>query len=340
VSAVLKMPRQPRVRFPCRLLVVALCAAIFAFCVPAHAANVSCLKPFDYPAPRPAETVVEARWPSGFRPSPRDCQIAHLQGRIEEGDYERVRSLVRANQRTLVQVYLHSPGGSVAEALRIGSLLRKYLIRVNAPFNLNGMRAMVFASAPNRTLCSGEDCICASSCALIWFGAPLRFGAVGIHRPFLTDPKYRQLAPADAATYYRSILDAMRAYGDEMEIPRPIMDKMLATGSGEIVYVSTHDERDLERAPSFGEWVDASCGRVSDAEWEMRRALGETGKRSTADRVGGDDASGHRHEGTNARAMRLQFAHEGRRRSRAPLEELSQSKDQTPRGCSRKYNCI
>jgi hypothetical protein len=46
----------------------------------------------------------------------------------------------------------------------------------------------------------------------------------------------------------------MIAYLDEMEIPRPMIDAMFATGSAEIQWV---DYYKVERPPSLSEWEDA-----------------------------------------------------------------------------------
>jgi hypothetical protein len=102
---------------------------------------------------------------------------------------------------------------------------------------------------------------------------------VGLHRPTSADPKYRQLAPEAASAYYRKILAAMVTYGDAVEMPKPISDKMLATGSGEIAWVNTSEEHDLERAPSSGEWADASCGRMTQAEDQLLSRLLEKNAR-------------------------------------------------------------
>jgi hypothetical protein len=67
----------------------------------------------------------------------------------------------------------------------------------------------------------------------------------------------------------------MKVYGDAMEIPRPIMDKMLGTSSGELEMVSTTETPDLGRSPSFGEWADTKCGRITQAENEAIRSLTE-----------------------------------------------------------------
>lgn len=71
----------------------------------------------------------------------------------------------------------------------------------------------------------------------------------------------RALGPAVGANAYRGVLDSIRHYLDEMEVPRPMIEAMVATGSAEIKWVDAGD--DLKRPPSLAEWEDATCGNFS-----------------------------------------------------------------------------
>jgi hypothetical protein len=67
-------------------------------------------------------------------------------------------------------------------------------------------------------------------------------------------------------------LGEVAAYLDEMDVPKPIIDSMVATSSGDILWVNDFDDR-LEKPPSVAEWVDASCG--SDANLYTDELTGE-----------------------------------------------------------------
>jgi hypothetical protein len=123
------------------------------------------------------------------------------------------------------------------------------------------------------TICNGTpDCICASACALIWFGAVIREGRVGLHRPRFTDPAFSALPPDVASGTYRKALQDISQYLEEMEAPRPLIDAMVATASSEIHWVDDVDatkspmDRRLRHPPSWREWVDASCGAFTTEE--------------------------------------------------------------------------
>jgi hypothetical protein len=198
------------------------------------------------------------------------CVSALLRGKIEKGDFGKVRDFYKANHKALTTFYLISEGGNVAEAIQIGQLFRKYLIKAQSALNADGFTWLLL---PPNGICKGAECACVSSCALIWFGAPVRFGTVGVHRPHTDDAVFKGLPATEAGKVYRHILDTMIRYAGEMEMPRAIIDTMVGTGSGELSWVDTRKDKDLGRAPSFAEWADATCGRFSHLEGDQRFAL-------------------------------------------------------------------
>jgi len=224
------------------------------------------------------ETFYSQRWPSGVRPTSSTCAGGLLSGPIEEGDYEKVRSLYRQNHPFLGSFTLASPGGNVEEALKIGQLFRKYLIIAFAPVRITSADGRERFALPGEPECDSGKCICASACALIWFGAVDHWGTVGLHRPHTDDPSFKALDPPAAAEAYRRMLDSVRQYLDEMEVPKPMIEAMVATGSADIRWVTIAS--DLSRPPSLAEWEDATCGTFSDKERALLSQLRE--KRSNA----------------------------------------------------------
>jgi hypothetical protein len=176
---------------------------------PLRAAEVECVRHYDgKPIP---EEFAQKLWPSGFRPVAGMCKYGYLHGTIAKGDYEKVRALLRLNQQMLNVFYLASPGGDVNEAILIGRLFREYLITAWAPQDFSG--SFLLATSPT-ILCRGTECVCASACALIWFGAVDRSGVVGLHRPRIGDPTFKTLASRRSgqglqasARWYRSLYE-------------------------------------------------------------------------------------------------------------------------------------
>jgi hypothetical protein len=220
-----------------RLAIALIAAAIAA--TPTHSAEIGCATVWSLhglPKGATVQTVEEMhqrRFPSGRRPVlGTSCFTGVLRGTIVKGDDEKLVRFYRANHPFLASFLLISPGGNVDAAINIGRLFRKYLIE---------------------------------ACALIWFGAVEREGEVGLHRPSTQDPAFKALSPAEASTMYRRILGSITGYLDEMEVPRPMVDAMVGTGSSEIRWVDS-DTDGLRRPPSIAEWEDASCGSFTSEE--------------------------------------------------------------------------
>ncbi len=215
----------------------------------------------------------------------RYCVAAFLQGEIVKGDYDKFVSFCARSYAYVTALYLQSPGGDVAEAMKIGRLLRKYIIYADAPFRfdfgpkeLNDAidveffnRLDVSSTASLRHLCSGRECFCASSCAIILFGSPKRMGSVGLHRPIIDDPEFKKLSPAEAERAYKPVLTLISQYLEEMEVPKEFIEAMVATSSSSIRWIST-DTEGLKRSPSFAEWEDANCGSSDQAGKELTEA--------------------------------------------------------------------
>ena len=206
-----------------------------------------------------------------------ECRWARFTGEIEPGDYEKVRSFFKQHYLTLQSISLRSPGGDVSEALKIGSLWRKYLVSVTTPFRREGAKGGDFFTLDPDDPCEGQTCICASSCALMWFGAVSRFGIVGIHRPKITAPEFISLPADQAAWVYKRTLDAVSRYLEDMEAPRSVLDHMRETSSADISWINDPGESKFENPPSFREWIDASCGSYSDQDARQRYTVGKRG---------------------------------------------------------------
>jgi len=259
-----------------RTIALFICMILCWIIVPSHAAEISCVDTYDG---RFDNKDARNLWPSGRMPiADVTCFSGLLQGQISKGDYEKVVTFLKAHHPFLGTFGLVSRGGDVDEALKIGRLFRKYLISTQAQFQFpqydrrlprrldwdeaiaTGVIVLDLFAAPDMPPCRGQDCTCASACALIWFGGVRRAGHVGVHRPQIMDPMFKGLSPADASTAYRRALASIAAYLDEMEVPKSIIESMVTTSSSDIRWVDAGNDG-LERVPpSIAEWEYASCG--------------------------------------------------------------------------------
>src|SRR6266550_4814767 len=94
------------------------------------AAEISCVKYWNGPSTTPE--FVKA-FPSGRKPTSSTCHLMLLDGRIEPGDAQKFSTFLKAHHPFVSDLYLSSPGGSVADAIAIGRLTRAALIQTQAP---------------------------------------------------------------------------------------------------------------------------------------------------------------------------------------------------------------
>jgi hypothetical protein len=192
-------------------------------------------------------------------PNSKSCREALFRGEIVKGDYKKVVSLYAINHPHLYRFALQSAGGDLEEAMKIGRLFRRYLISAEAPFG-RGDSAALRSAGEAKEVCQGPSCVCASACALIWYGATTRSGTVGLHRPHFTGTGFAQLTPADAEAAYKPLLANLTRYLEEMEAPKSSIEAMIATSSAEVRWI---ENVNLENSPSFAEWIQAACGYLA-----------------------------------------------------------------------------
>ena len=149
-----------------------------------------------------------------------DNIVIIFEGKIEAGDFDKFKSVLDSQNEQGVfvnAVILNSPGGSVAPALEIGRYTRLKRLVAYSPFAC-GERS---------------ECICASACALIWFGGISRTGTVYVHRPSLIDDDQRLDFDAWDSVVNEAQND-IQSYLNEMRIADSVSDAMLSTNPNDI----------------------------------------------------------------------------------------------------------
>ena len=139
-------------------------------------------------------------------PSGGSVARAVFEGKIEAGDFEKVRNFLNHNDS--VELYLASPGGNVGEALRIGFLTR--LLKLSTIVPSKGMTNQEIGALATRHDLKDvkSDYKCASACFFIFVAGIKRTDEVelydaprlGIHRPYLSDSDLRTLSGDQAIT--------------------------------------------------------------------------------------------------------------------------------------------
>lgn len=131
-------------------------------------------------------------------------------GEIKPPDFDALRRLVEphlATNNSFRWVFLNSPGGDVATAMKIGRYIRR----------------LEFDTYVN------ENARCLSSCVFILAAGlsknVLGANIVGIHRPF--GAAVGSVSREDATRRYRELTAQIYAYFNEMNIPQSLSEEML-----------------------------------------------------------------------------------------------------------------
>ena len=183
----------------------------------------------------------------------RHGRILTISGEIVTGDAEKMIQSF-SKEKYVILVKINSPGGDLAESLRIADLLKGMRVQLNIP--------------------SGN--ICASSCFFIFIAAQSRFasggnqdgtlppsarkgdlGYIGIHRPYL---KHQGVDESSM----RKQDDLTRKVKDELikkQIPQRLVDLMMSRPSNGIYWL-TNDDLDLigEYDSGMEEALIKECG--------------------------------------------------------------------------------
>ena len=177
-----------------------------------------------------------------------------IEGPIVKGDFKRFQylALSLSNAGT---VWLASPGGDLAEAIRIGQLVRRMKLSVWAPdSNKKSWSIMLHVNDPRNNLC-------ASACFFIYAsGVDRRGNVLGIHRPRITEEDLRSMSMEQAAFGQLSTTDVTSVYLRKMGIPNSIIERMNSTKPNDIQWLGEDEVKSLSGyIPEYQDWLDAKC---------------------------------------------------------------------------------
>ena len=181
-----------------------------------------------------------------------------IEGPIVEGDHARLLALVRKSRGTIDSVTIYSHGGSVFEAIKIGTLIRDLQLRTTAPTR-NAKRGNVCPGIAQQ-----RHCTCLSACIFVFAGGVHRTGNVlGVHRSYVGQgyPAYSRADhggdTSDQLAYTTS------DYLKRMGFPPAFIERMNATRSQDIAFLKDDEiRRHLSGyAPSFRKKLADRCGK-------------------------------------------------------------------------------
>lgn len=185
-----------------------------------------------------------------------------VEGPIQKGDTARVSAALRAvGPGVHATVVLRSPGGDYEEGISLGRFMRKLKLMVNVPYwTTNGPACEDADGYPPPK--DSANCICASACAVAFFGGARRNGSViGLHRPYFEQTAFSKLSADEAAARYRNLTVASAAYLKEMGVPDGVQKRMLASASNDIDFLEPAYVKKYLWGwiPEIDEWILAKC---------------------------------------------------------------------------------
>jgi hypothetical protein len=182
-----------------------------------------------------------------------------MTGEITPGDAERLANIFVsvkpiANYYPYPNsLYLSSPGGEVAEAIRIADLVNTLGITVAPIPDGKGACAsscfLIYVAGLERTA-GGIDTMKAE-------GSKGNLGPLGVHRPYF---RVHDDGPAGARRQ-EHIMSEMRAYLVKAGVGHSLIDKMMSHASNDIYWLSAEDIRALGNfSPGLEEQLISKCG--------------------------------------------------------------------------------
>jgi hypothetical protein len=206
----------------------------------------------------------------------------NLWGTIQQGDDQKFRGLVRPLVQRgylIFAVNIFSGGGNVAAAIGIGEQIRALQTRTVSPYKKAYVHnnQKVFTNTPSCSFTEGGAygvshkevmghswCTCTSACFLVWASGLIREGGVmGVHRISYTENvgrEFGQLSAPQAREMYQQGQRMYQAYLEKLEIPKTISDRLWATASQSMYFLTWPEMELMQSTPFIEEQTRARCG--------------------------------------------------------------------------------
>lgn len=212
-----------------------------------------------------------------------------IDGKIENGDFEKFVNAVIEDELKVRQVHLNSNGGNAIVAMNIGRFIRNLNYSTNAPDYYELQYDDVNNVPSSDVRCSAgfltkkmNNCTCHSSCALIYFSGIQRNGNyIGIHRTYIEHEYLKNRSMSEASAYSREINKRLEKYLDEMGVPNSLLETMESIPSNEIKLLDKNFiDRHLKGNPKdIQEWISAKCGNKIEVDLYEYERLEEAARK-------------------------------------------------------------
>src|SRR5262249_6912798 len=206
------------------------------------------------------------------------------EGKIEPGDYDKFLDGILCPEAYRDDicpslVYLASPGGDLAEAIKIGRLVRQLRLDTEIPndyIRRNPAMAARYAEMRDLNLENPKaNGMCASACFFIFvagiyrttFGTPV----LGIHRPYMSDVDLKKISSNQAITSATQVRVTVESYLKEMGVATKYVDLMFSIAKDHVRWINRDDfEADFQGfIPELSDWVAAQCYALKNVDKQV-----------------------------------------------------------------------
>jgi hypothetical protein len=199
-----------------------------------------------------------------------------LEGKIIRGDYDKLRNFLATKSnfdKISGGVFVASPGGDVAEAMKIGHLIRALQLSTDAPSGPpTGVPKFGESVIKSNNLADPRlDYQCVSACFFIYVSGIYRnvnwAGRLGIHRPSPSENDLKKLSSDQVTNLDNRLHRAIENYLREMNVLVKYVDLMFSVSPSAMRWI-TQDELDSDLQgfiPALKDVVDAKCNSATAA---------------------------------------------------------------------------
>jgi hypothetical protein len=167
---------------------------------------------------------------------------AVLEGKIEVGDFDKFKSFI-VNGGNVTEIYLASPGGDLAEAMKIGLLVRSLKLSTVVPSKTLTNQQRDLVTARHYLKDAKANYLCASACFFIFvagihrssddLGPPI----LGVHKPSLVVNNLKTLNLDQATAADNQVRTTVENYLKLMDVPPKYAENMYAVPKGRIRWI-------------------------------------------------------------------------------------------------------
>jgi hypothetical protein len=200
-----------------------------------------------------------------------------LEGKIVSGDYDKLRNFLgtKSNFDKISDgVFLASPGGDLAEAMRIGRLIRALRLSTDAPSGPpSGIAKFGESLIQANDLANPKtNYLCASACFFVYVSGIYRnlnwTGRLGVHQPTLLKSNGLTLSSDEALKSNWFVRESVKNYLKDMNVPDKYVDLVFSVPPTETRWINQSEfDSDLRGfIPELKDWVGAKCDLHTSGE--------------------------------------------------------------------------